>query len=75
MHVAVIGATGIVGRYLVPRLVEHGHEVVAVARPSDGLRRLAAQGVRVRVADILSLDALLNALSGCDAAVHVATAQ
>jgi nucleoside-diphosphate-sugar epimerase len=35
---------------------------------------LAAQGVRVRAADILSLDALLDALSGCDAAIHVATA-
>ncbi len=32
MKVVVIGATGHIGTYLVPRLVEQGHEVVAVTR-------------------------------------------
>jgi nucleoside-diphosphate-sugar epimerase len=32
MKVAVLGATGHVGGYLVPRLVELGHEVIAVSR-------------------------------------------
>jgi len=32
MKVVVLGATGHVGGYLIPRLVELGHEVVAVAR-------------------------------------------
>ncbi|MFB5189191.1 NAD-dependent epimerase/dehydratase family protein [Alicyclobacillus fastidiosus] len=32
MRVVVIGATGHIGTYLVPRLVEDGHEVVAVSR-------------------------------------------
>lgn len=32
MRIVVIGATGHVGGYLVPRLVEEGHEVVAVTR-------------------------------------------
>ncbi len=31
-RVAVIGATGHVGTYLVPRLVEAGHEVIAISR-------------------------------------------
>ncbi|MGO4610907.1 NAD-dependent epimerase/dehydratase family protein, partial [Variovorax sp. 2RAF20] len=31
-RVVVIGATGHVGTYLVPRLVEAGHEVIAVSR-------------------------------------------
>jgi nucleoside-diphosphate-sugar epimerase len=36
MRVLVIGATGHIGSYLVPRLVEDGHEVVAMSR---GARR------------------------------------
>ncbi len=32
MRVVVIGATGHIGTYLVPRLVEAGHEVIAVSR-------------------------------------------
>lgn len=32
MRVVVVGATGHIGTYLVPRLVESGHEVVAISR-------------------------------------------
>ena len=32
MKIVVIGSTGHVGGFLVPRLVEAGHEVVAVSR-------------------------------------------
>jgi nucleoside-diphosphate-sugar epimerase len=32
MHIVVIGGTGHIGTYLVPRLVEAGHEVVSVSR-------------------------------------------
>ena len=32
MRIAIIGATGHVGGYLVPRLVEDGHDVVAITR-------------------------------------------
>ena len=33
-RVVVIGATGHIGTYLVPRLVDGGHEVIAVSRGS-----------------------------------------
>src|ERR1700722_19366662 len=35
-RVVVIGATGHIGTYLVPRLVEAGHEVIAVSRGTRG---------------------------------------
>ncbi len=39
MRVVVIGATGHVGGYLVPRLVEAGHEVIALSRGRHKLYR------------------------------------
>jgi nucleoside-diphosphate-sugar epimerase len=52
MRVVVIGATGHVGGYLVPRLVEAGHEVIAISRGNrapyradpawDGVTRIVA---------------------------------
>ncbi len=39
MRVLVIGATGHVGGYLVPRLVEAGHDVVAISRGRQRLYR------------------------------------
>ena len=35
-RVVVIGATGHIGTYLVPRLVDRGHEVIAVSRGARG---------------------------------------
>jgi nucleoside-diphosphate-sugar epimerase len=48
MRVFVAGASGAVGRRLVPKLIERGHEVVATGRRPeklDGLRALGAETV------------------------------
>jgi nucleoside-diphosphate-sugar epimerase len=73
MRVAVVGATGVVGRNLVPRLTERGHQVVAVVRDAGRAQALAAVGAEVRVADILDAARLVRAVEACDAAVHAAT--
>jgi nucleoside-diphosphate-sugar epimerase len=48
MKLVVIGATGHVGSYLVPRLVELGHEVVAVSRGQRAPYRPHAAWTEVR---------------------------
>lgn len=73
MHILVVGATDVLGRNVVPRLQERGHEVRALVRRAEqaaALRRLGAEAV---TGDILDLESLLNAASGCDAALHLAT--
>jgi uncharacterized protein YbjT (DUF2867 family) len=66
VRVAVLGATGTVGRALVPLLAER-HEVVAVAR-----RPLAtANGVRRVGADVTDGDALRRALDGVEVAYYL----
>ena len=42
-RVVVIGATGHIGTYLVPRLVDGGHQVIAVSRGSRGPYRASPQ--------------------------------
>jgi nucleoside-diphosphate-sugar epimerase len=42
-RVVVIGATGHIGTYLVPRLVDAGHEVIAVSRGTRGPYRSSPQ--------------------------------
>lgn len=70
MEIAVVGATGFVGRHLVAHLVERGHRVIAISR--DG-RRLAgwSDGVQARAADVTDGD-LDAALAGADGIVHLA---
>jgi nucleoside-diphosphate-sugar epimerase len=73
MRIAVIGATGVLGRHLVPRLIERGHAVCAAARKEadlDWLKRIGAEAVRADIFDPVSLRA---AVVNCDAAIHAAT--
>src|SRR5919197_2212361 len=71
MKVFVAGATGALGRQLVPQLVARGHEVVGMTRsPSkqDLLRSLGASAV---VADALDPDAVAQAVGSAEPEVIV----
>lgn len=74
MKIGVIGATGVVGRNVVPRLLANGHGVRAIVRRDNATRRFAAIGAETAISDIFDTGALTAALSGCDAAINVATA-
>lgn len=75
MRVAVIGATGVLGRNIIPRLIERGYQVNACAPPSPHLEKMGAlAGATSIPINILEYESLLSAISGCDAVMHVATA-
>ena len=74
--ILVTGATGFVGRALLPQLVQGGHEVRCLLRPSRQSPRLP-KGVSVQVS-IASLDderALRAAMAGVDTVVHLVGAE
>ena len=65
-QVAVTGATGFIGRYIVRALEGRGARVVAVVRnPSKMVA--AGEQIEVRRADLQDVDALTRAFEGCDA--------
>ena len=76
MRVLVTGADGFVGRYLVERLVETGHEVIAACRPGAEAQRLSerwrtiARTVPFELTDGASIRAALG--GDPDAVVHLA---
>ena len=67
------GASGAIGRYLVPFLTDAGHEVIGITRTAGSL---SGTGAREVVADVLDRAALLAALDGiqADAVIHQLTA-
>ena len=67
MKIAVTGAAGNVGPFVVAELLDHGHEAVAV-----DLREPASNGAPYRHADLNDLTSLVDAFDGCDAIVHLA---
>jgi 2-alkyl-3-oxoalkanoate reductase len=76
MRVFVAGATGALGRRLVPLLVAGGHQVTAMTRSPGKAAGLRAAGAEPVVADALDRDAVLAAVAEArpEVVVHQLTA-
>jgi nucleoside-diphosphate-sugar epimerase len=76
MKVLLAGASGALGVPLTTQLVDHGHQVLGLARDPAGAHRLAGLGATPVVADALDRDSLLRAVDGlaADAVIHELTA-
>ncbi len=57
-RVFVAGASGVIGRSLIPRLIEQGHTVTAMTRSTQSAERLAATGARPVVCDVYDTSSL-----------------
>lgn len=74
--ILVTGATGFVGRALVPRLAEAGHQVRCLVRPARRSPRLPKGApVQVSLASLEDDRAMRAALAGIDTVIHLAGAE
>ena len=68
-RIAVTGATGFLGRYIVDALLARGARVVGVVRNPDKVPALRTRGVELRRADLAERDRLAAGFAGADAVV------
>lgn len=73
MKIFVTGATGVIGRRVVPLLVGAGHRVSAVARTPEQAAALTAAGATAVQVDLFTAPEVRAALRGHDAVVNLAT--
>jgi 2-alkyl-3-oxoalkanoate reductase len=71
MKIFVAGATGVLGRALVPQLVAQGHDVVGMTRSSSKQDLVRSLGARAVVADALDPDAVAEAVAAAEPEVIV----
>jgi nucleoside-diphosphate-sugar epimerase len=71
MKVFVAGATGVVGRALVPRLVARGHEVVGMTKSPSKQDLVRNLGARPVVTDALDREAVAKAVASAEPEVIV----
>jgi nucleoside-diphosphate-sugar epimerase len=76
MRVFVAGASGAIGRSLVPQLVAAGHDVTGTTRSEQRAEAIHAAGARAAVCDALDAEALRAAVveAAPDVVVHELTA-
>ena len=67
--IAVTGATGFIGRYIVDALLAEGAQVIGVVRNPDRVPELKAKGVELRKADLANVGELAEGFKGVDAVV------
>jgi len=64
----------VLGRRVVPRLIDAGHDVTAVGRTPDKRALLESEGARGVTLDLFDPEAVRNAVRGADAILNLATA-
>jgi len=76
VRIFLAGATGVIGRRLVPLLLADGHQVTGMTRSAQKLEQLRASGVEPVLADALDAAAVGAAVAGAqpDAVIHQLTA-
>jgi 2-alkyl-3-oxoalkanoate reductase len=73
MCIFVTGATGVIGRRVVPLLVAAGHQVTALGRTSEQYARLERQGAAPLLVDLFTADAVHRAVAGHQVVINLAT--
>lgn len=71
MRILIAGATGVLGRNLMPKLLERDHSVVGTSSRTDGLQRLQRMGVEPLLMDGLNRNSVLAAVKTAHADVVV----
>jgi nucleoside-diphosphate-sugar epimerase len=74
MRIFVAGATGVLGRRVVPQLIAGGHAVTAVARTPQKAAALARQGATPITVDLFTPGAVAAAVTGHEVVINLATA-
>jgi nucleoside-diphosphate-sugar epimerase len=73
MKIFLAGATGVIGRRAVDRLVDRGHQVTALARSRAKADQLRAAGATPATADLFDPPALRDAVAGHQVVINLAT--
>ena len=75
MRVFVARGSGAIGKQLVPLLLEHGHEVIALSQSAQKARVLEALGAKVTTADALDREGVTKAIrrAGPEVIIHQLT--
>ena len=71
MHILVTGATGNIASALIPRLVEAGHSVRALVRPTSSAEALEAWPVELYRGDLTDSESLRGLSERVDAVYHL----
>lgn len=72
MKVLIVGATGFLGGKVASETLAHGHSVRALIREGSDVSALERNGIEIIRGNMLDMDSIATAMSGCDAVITTA---
>ncbi|RNB84870.1 NAD(P)-dependent oxidoreductase [Brevibacillus fluminis] len=63
MKIFVAGASGVVGRFLLPKLIQAGHEVIGMTRREEQGQAIEKLGAKAVITDVFDLEQIVNIIS------------
>ncbi|MDB5083201.1 MAG: NAD-dependent epimerase/dehydratase family protein [Bacilli bacterium] len=73
MRVFIAGASGVLGRDVIPLLRNQGHDVIALVRNQEAAALVRGFGAEPLMVDLLELDSFQQLVPKCDVVMHLAT--
>lgn len=76
MRIAITGATGFIGRYMVQGMAAAGHQVRALVRPGreSAFEHPKGQKAEIHIGDLVDAASMTGFLEGVDLLIHIASA-
>jgi nucleoside-diphosphate-sugar epimerase len=74
MNIFIAGATGVLGRRVIPRLIKNGHHVIGLSRSDKNNELIKQLGGEPRTGELFNREQMVNLSSDCEAILHLATA-
>lgn len=71
-RIAITGASGFVGRHVIPKLRSSGFAVTALVRSSESASKVQSLGCEAGLCDLSRIDSIAIQLQGIDSVVHMA---
>jgi len=72
MRVFITGATGFIGKHLIKRLKQTGHQLNCLVRKQSAVDELKVPNVTLVPGDVTDKDSIIKAMTGCDSVINLA---